>query len=432
MNTPVARSSAEIFIAGILSAGFAALTGILIARWLGPEGKGAYSTVQLFVGFVGAVTGGAGASITYLLTRKREPLAELLPTFGALLLIVTALSWLGLAIWALLYDITTPIIVFAVVVPAVVVLSWQQSLYVGLGRLRNLNRQLVGLAAGTCAAIAVAVGLLRGDSGQALAVWAACLYVAAAVVVRQALRFGRGRARASLSHTLGTVVRYGSQSALNTVLGVLSYRIDSLVLLAVLGTATFGVYSVAVMLSEQLLTISRPVTLAVIREIGAQALPVSGAIAAKVMRVCVAAVGVAAVVMFVVGPPLIEAIYGSQFQAATTFLRILLPGVVFYATAGTFASFFLFQLGRPTIVTSINITMIAFQTTACLILVPKLGASGAAVACTTTYALGAALNTWRFCRATGLRVVDVWIVRPSDIRRILTEWPAHPASSPKT
>jgi O-antigen/teichoic acid export membrane protein len=378
------------------------------------------------------VTGGAGASITYLLTRKREPLAALLPALGALLLIVTVLAWLGFALWSLLYDITTPIIVIAVVVPAVVVLSWQQSLYVAVGRLRNLNRQLVGLAAGTCAAIGVAVGFVGGDSGLALAVWAACLYVAAAVVVCQALRFKGGRARASPAQTLGTVVRYGSQSALNTVLGVLSYRIDALVLLAVLGTATFGVYSVAVMISELLLTISRPVTLAVVREIGVQALPESSAIAAKVMRICVAAVSVAAVVMFGVGPPLIEAVYGSQFQSATTVLRILLPGVVFYATASTFASFFLFQLGRPTIVTSINITMIAFQTMASLILVPKLGASGAAVACTTTYALGAALNTWRFCRATGLRIVDVWIIRPSDIRRVFTEWPAEPVGSPKT
>jgi len=87
------------------------------------------------------------------------------------------------------------------------------------------------------------------------------------------------------------------------------------------------------------------------------------------------------------------------------------------------ASFFMFQLGRPLIVTAINLVMIAVQMGACFVLIPRLGAEGAALASSATYVLGASLNTWRFCRATGLGVADVWIVRADDIRRVLAEWP---------
>jgi O-antigen/teichoic acid export membrane protein len=176
---------------------------------------------------------------------------------------------------------------------------------------------------------------------------------------------------------------------------------------------------------------SRPVTTAVAREIGAQDLATSGAIAARVIRLCAAAVCVAAAVMFVVGPLLIELLYGAQFESAALSLRLFLPGVVVYSSASTFASFFLLQLGRPWIVASINVAMIACQTVACLLLIPKLGASGAALASTATYALGASLNTWRFCRVTGLPVAEVWLVRPSDIRRVWAAWPVLRVGSPK-
>jgi O-antigen/teichoic acid export membrane protein len=419
----VIQNSAETFVAGIVAFGLAAVTAVVIARWLGPEGKGTYSTLQMLAAFIGAVTSGAGSSITYLLTRQREPIAEILPALGTVLAAVTVLAWLGLIGWSLAFGATVPLAVLAAVIPAVVVLSWRQSFFVGMGRLRDLNRQIVLVAVATFVATTGAVIVLHGNVGGALAAWALCQYAAATVVVAEGLRTGRGQPRASLRHNVDRIVRYGSQAGLNSLLGLLAYRIDSLVLLTLLGTATLGVYSVAVTMCEQLLWISRPVTLSVVRDIGSHDLAASGAVASRVMRLCSTAVGLAALVMFVVGPMLIELLYGAQFGEATVALRILLPGIVAFSTAGTFASFFMFQLGRPLIVTAINLVMIAVQMGACFVLIPRLGAEGAALASSATYVLGASLNTWRFCRATGLGVADVWIVRADDIRRVLAEWP---------
>jgi hypothetical protein len=261
--------------------GLAAVTAVVIARWLGPEGKGTYSTLQMLAAFIGAVTSGAGSSITYLLTRQREPIAEILPALGTVLAAVTVLAWLGLIGWSLAFGATVPLAVLAAVIPAVVVLSWRQSFFVGMGRLRDLNRQIVLVAVATFVATTGAVIVLHGNVGGALAAWALCQYVAATVVVAEGLRTGRGQPRASLRHNVDRIVRYGSQAGLNSLLGLLAYRIDSLVLLTLLGTATLGVYSVAVTMCEQLLWISRPVTLSVVRDIGSHDLAASGAVAVK-------------------------------------------------------------------------------------------------------------------------------------------------------
>src|SRR6185437_10417433 len=92
-------------------------------------------------------------------------------------------------------------------------------------------------------------------------------------------------------------------------------------------------------------------------------------------------------------PPLVHVVYGSLFHGAAVPLRLLLPGIAVFATSGTFAGYFVFQLGRPAAVTIINLATIVAQFAACLALVPRFGAAGAAAASTVAYIAGALANT---------------------------------------
>jgi O-antigen/teichoic acid export membrane protein len=208
---------------------------------------------------------------------------------------------------------------------------------------------------------------------------------------------------------------------INVFLGMLNYRIDSLILIGLLGPAAFGVYSIAVAVGELHFMISRSVTTAVTRDIGAQDRAASAAIVARVVRTCTALVGAVALVAFAVGPTLIAVVYGSRFSGAGLPLRLLLPGIVAFATMGTFASFFHYQLGRPAIVAYINVAMIAVQAAGCFVLVPVWGLGGAALASSATYIVGAMLNTCWFCRVTGTRAADLWLVRAQDLLWIKRE-----------
>jgi O-antigen/teichoic acid export membrane protein len=411
----VARNSLSTFAARLAGGVLTTVAGIVIAKSLGPAGKGIYSGVLMFVNFAMIAPAGIGTALIYALTKQQRRVGDLVPSAVWLLVVWTLACWLAALIWGIIHGFGPALWAFIAAIPPSIILAWQGGLYIGIGRMGNLNVQTFGLSAALCLAIVIVLTVGHGDIRGVLAAWLVCLYGAAAVVVWHALRLG-GRVRdPGMKQTLRGLVGFGAPSALNNFLGILNYRVDSVILIALLGVAPFGVYSIAVNFGELLFMLTRPITAAATRDIGVRDLAGAAAITARVIRTCTALVAVAAVVACVLGPWAIHLMYGPRFAAGATPLRILLPGIVLFATAGTFAAFFIVQLGKPVIVTVINLLMIGVQAAACFLLVPRMGMSGAALASSLTYAVGAALNTTWLCRSTGLRARDVWIVRRADL-----------------
>jgi O-antigen/teichoic acid export membrane protein len=406
------------FVARLIAVVLSVAIGIITAKWLGPAGKGVYSGTLMLVSLVMIAPAGIGTAITYELTKQRRSLSELMPAIGALLLWICGLAWVGALVWGWLRGWSPVLSIFVAAVPCSVVLAWQGGLYIGIGRIRSLNVQSVLLALATLVAVVVAVILLHGGAIAALAAWVACLYGAAIVVVWHALKLGRGHVRAPLAPTMRGLVRFGGLSSVNLLLGTINYRIDSIILISLLGVASFGIYSIAVNFGELLFMLTRPITAAVTRDIGIRDAMGSAVITAKVIRTCAAIAAAASVLALIFGPWAIDAVYGTRFHDAAAPLRILVPGIVAFSTAGTFAAFFIVQAGRPLIISIINVVMIAVQAAMCFAFVPRFGMSGAALASTITYVAGALMNTAWFCRITHLRFWDVWIVRPTDVHAV--------------
>lgn len=406
------------FGARVIASIFSVATGIVIAKTLGPSGKGTYNAVQLLLSLPLAVSGGFGAALVFALTKRRQTVAQLFPALGVLFAASLAIVWVAVAAWSAYHGWNVVTIALVAAAPAALVVSWQPGYYVGTGRLRRMNVQSIVVALLTLAAVAVALLVLRTGVAGAVAAWIVCSYLLATVIVFDAVRGGGYFHRRELRERLGELTHLGSQSALNTVLGQVNYRVDSYVLVAMLGLAQFGIYSVATNVGELLFWITRPVATAVSREIGSREAAPAAYLTAVTIRVCAAVTTLAALALFVVGPAAIDAVYGTRFSAAAAPLRWLLPGIAAFSTAGTFASFFLFQLGRPFIVTVGNVFMIVLQAVACLALVPRFGMSGAALSSAITYIAGAVVNTWYFCRVTGLRAREVWLVQRSDLRQV--------------
>ncbi len=418
-STTIAQTSMRTFVARLIVTVLSVVTGIVAAKWLGPIGKGAYSGTIMLVSIVMVAPAGISTAITYALTKQRRDLSELLPSAGVLLVLISALAWIGALAWGLLRGWNPVLSIFVAAVPPSIVLSWQGGLYVGLGRLRNLNAQLVALALATLCAVLAVVSVFHGSAIGALWAWVVCLYGAAFVVIWHVFALSRRRSRAlPVGQITSGLVRFGTQSSVNLFLGAVNYRIDSIILIALMGTATFGIYSIAVGFGEQLFSLTRPITAAISRDIGINDATASAAITAKVIRTCTALVAAVSVVAFVFGPWLIDAVYGTRFRDATIPLRILIPGIVAFSTAGTFAAFFILQVGRPLIISAVNLAMIVVQALMCFALVPRFGMSGAAFASTITYVCGALMNTAWFCRMTRTSFWDVWIVRPNDIEAV--------------
>ena len=413
-----AQKALQTFGARVIVTAAGILTGILIARTLGPAGKGAYSAVQMLLAFPLALSGGAGAAITYLITRERWAARDLLPALAVLFGVTSLLCAAGAVAYGFAQGWSFETAAFALAVPAAIVTSWQPSYYIAVGRLRTLNTQLAMLAAAILGCVFLACVVLKLGVPGALGSWLLCTYVCAGAVVFDVLREAGRPSAGGLIGRLRVLTGFASKSALNTGLGLLNYRIDSIVLAALLGLSSFGIYSIAVNFGEMLFLLIRPINMAVSREIGSADLRRSGELTAYTVRFGVTIALVCAAIAFAAGPFLIHALYGGRFDGAALPLRLLLPGIVAFAGAGTFASFLTFQLGRPLLVAAVNAGMIAAQVAACLVLVPRYGMAGAAAASTLTYFLGAAVNTMLFCRSTGVHPAVLWIPRPRDMLRI--------------
>ncbi len=414
-STRIGRNAVESLLARVGAMGVSVLTGILIAKALGPDGKGTYSAVQLSVASIVSFTGGAGTAVTYLLTKCRKTIDDVLPVMGLILAAVTLVAWALLAVWGIRHGAPAVALVGALVLPASIALSWQQAYYTAAGVLRSYNLQQIAMNFAVLTAISVALFAFHANVFVLLIAWGACMYAAAAYFTIDMLRSRTRRRTATIRTNLTEFVRFGAQSGINVFLGLLNYRVDSLILVALAGTASLGIYSVAVSIGELLFLLSRSMTMAITRDIGTRDLKDAARMTATSIRISTAMTVAAAFVVGVVGPPLIALVYGPAFASSATPLRILLPGIVLFASSGTFVSFFLFQLGRPSIVTWWNAAMIAVQASACVLLVPRLGMSGAAAASSVTYLVGAGFNTWYFSRISGVAPADLWFLRRGDL-----------------
>lgn len=391
--------------------------GIVIARAFGPSGKGAYSAVQALVGVPAGMAGGAAAAITFNLVRERRSMGYVFPVIAVVFGGIAALVAGGAILYGVLHGWSAVTVTFAAVIPAAVLLSTQDSYFISGGRIGRLNAQTIALQLAVLLGCGAAV-LAHAPLAAVLVAYAAATYLCAAFVLGDMLRTAGAWDAHGLRARVRGFLRIAAPSGLNSGLGVLNYRIDSYILLALLGLAPFGMYSIAVNAGEMLLWLSRSIATVMSREIGGTESERSAELTACTIRTSVALTAICGAALVACAPFLIHAVYGGRFAPAAAPLRFLVPGVVAFSSSTAFAAYFIVQLGRPLAVTAINLAMIAVQGTACVLLVPIYGLSGAAWGCSITYAFGAAANTWYFCRCSGVPPADVWILQRRDIRRI--------------
>jgi len=420
-DEPKPRSASRDAVRKLVFNGAAAVvgiaTGIIVAKTLGPAGKGYFSGLALLQSGASSVISGFGASITYFLSRHKRSAADLLGPLAVVFAVIAVLQPVLLLLWGWRFGFTPTIIVFAASSPATVVVAWQQGIYLGLDRVTSLNSQVFGFAVFLLIAVSAALTLHLGLYG-ALWAWAVTTYGAAAVIMLRIASLLRGKSAWDFREALRAVTKYASSATAGGVLGFLNYRIDSLVLIAFLGASGFGIYSVAVSAGEVLFSIPRAVATATTFRVGASDFEESALTTARSIRTCTAIVVAAALPLYVLAPWLIQLFYGPQFAEASSALRILLPGVVLFVSVGLFSPFFSFQMGRPIVVVYMSLCMIALQTGLGIWLVPKLHLDGAAIASTATYIASAVVVTIYFCRLTKLSWIDVWIVGKNDLKTL--------------
>mgnify|MGYP001073997991 CR=1 FL=1 len=218
---------------------------------------------------------------------------------------------------------------------------------------------------------------------------------------------------------IARVVGYGFRAHISNLLSYLSYRLDNFILNTFSGTGEVGIYAVAVGLGERMWLPAEAISTALFPRIASL-----GGAEDKQKRITplaarfILAVSFPLVVGFgAVSFWLVPFLYGKDFTGSVIPLLSLLPGILIYNLGKVLANDL---AGRGRVDINMVITGIGtgINLIANLLLIPRLGALGAALSSTLSYSLVTLLFVTRYVSLTQIRWVDLFLLQKSDIKLV--------------
>jgi O-antigen/teichoic acid export membrane protein len=251
---------------------------------------------------------------------------------------------------------------------------------------------VVNLGLALAGALTVTLSLLAWVGGQLLAT--------AILMVWSIRHIGFGRFSLPLARRAFT---FGAKNHLSATMQLANFRLDQLFVGGIGGAAELGTYSVAVAWAESLFfmpevlsQVQRPDLVRASRKSAAED-------AAFGMRVAVIGTAICAVAVIVAAPLLVDVIFGEDFGAAVSMLRVLAVGAIGIAVSKLLATALVSQ-NHPLATAGPNGAALLVTVVLDILLIPLYGGDGAAIASLAAYVVGGLAMAAVFLRVFGERV----------------------------
>lgn len=398
-------------------------TGVLIARALGPGGRGVFSLFVLSAALGQSILGlGLGNAAIYYLGKDRLPLRDVVSAMHVAVLAALAVSAIAVGVMAIWSgsDVMGEGVPSWLLIPAVPVLLYASLLRFVLQAMRRfVEMSLTTLAQPAVMLFGTAI-LFTMDAAtpaRVLGVWIGSNAASAAVAL----------ARIGVSHIdLSQIVRprwerlrelagFGVQGEAGNMLQLLNYRFDQYIVRGFVGIAAVGVYAVGVSITEAVWLLANSVAIVLLPHLTSADDDEVKWMAPVAARNTLLIAGAGALVLAAAAPIAIPLIFGHDYDNSVQALWWLLPGTVALTGSKVLTSY-IFSQGRPLVNTGITVVSLVVTVIALFALVPPFGVNGAAAASSLAYCahFGAALFAYR--RIAGQPVLEAIVPRPSDLR----------------
>jgi O-antigen/teichoic acid export membrane protein len=372
------------------------------ARLMEPAGRGLFALASFAAVVCGLPLGSVWTANAVEVAKRRTGTPELV--WSSVVIAVVgglATAALALAISPALGDDWWVLGLPALATPFLLLARYQEGLFQALGRVRAVNLVSFGRVALPLAFITPA--LVVGASDRTAIAWWALAFAALALLGLAPLARAAGGVRRPRRPGLyRRLLRFGATLAVGNSASLINNRIALVLLAAFASTATVGVYSVAIAASEMLLLTTLALDVSSFRGITSGERAASVALTARTIRHAALLSSVGALVLIPVVYVALPVVVGDGYGDVATILIVLAPGLVLQAAAMLMDGFFAVQLHRPALVTRISLLMLCVNVPLGLILIPFLGAWGAALAATLASAVGASVYLTRFRAASGV------------------------------
>jgi len=394
----------------VLFSVLALISSVIVARTLGPEDRGLLALVVLLpevatiIGFLGLEE--ANAVYAGLEPDRRRALVwqsaaiggavgTIIATAGVLFLVLNP-SWRPPSEHVPLWVFLLPILA----IPAVLVTRYWQAIIRGMNRIIMLNAVVMGTKVVGFILILVFAGVLRvGIRGV---VWINFLLDISSLalmgfVLKQVKIWGHPRFDRPL---FKRTFRLAIPAHASNLAGYLNARMDAVIIAAFLPPVDLGFYVIALGLVDRMWILPGAVSSALLPHL-TNSRSRDPALSAVLARHVMTWAALACIAVFVSGDLLIRILYSSAFAPTVAPLRWLLPGVVPLSGAKVLLAELL-ALQKPRYNLWASSAAAVFSILANLLLVPRMGITGAALSSSLTCTLLSAVLARYYLKQTNV------------------------------
>jgi O-antigen/teichoic acid export membrane protein len=406
--TGILKGATIFFIASLLTYVIRFATSIIVARTLGPDGKGVYVLVITLGAFLALFFNfGLNSAITYLTASKTFQEKELF-SFA----VIAAALWgvVGILIFIPIYNFVlsnsllsnvNPNYVYLVVgvFPINLLISFITSILLGRQFLLQYNLVEV-IRIFSNLALQIVSALAGWGLTGAIFAWA----IANLIACGFALWFTRSffSARVELARRIfKPAFAYGSKSYIANLLTFFNYRLDTFLVNFFSGVAAVGLYSTGVSMAELLYYLPNAISGALFPKVPTITPEAASQLTARLCRIVLLVTIPLCIVFGVIGILLIPWIFGAPFKPSISPFLLLLPGIIGISVSKLIAAD-LSGRGKPQYAMYISIFTVIMTISLDILLIPRASINGAAIASTSAYLASALLYIIWFSKETSL------------------------------
>ena len=390
-------------------------TSVLIARLLGPAGKGVYAMSIFFSLFLSLVLNlGLAPASAYCLAGRRYP-ARLI--FGNNVIISSIQSIGGIIVGFIIILFFQPRIFPSVpasylyfsllLIPGNLFFIHIQAIFLGLRDFKRYNLAEIIRSGILLFFITIFLSVFGMDIRGALTAGILAWSLSALLLYLQAYRAAGGISFQPGRSYLKKVFRYGIQVHLGNLLAFLNYRFDLLLINLYINSAAVGFYSIGVIIAEQLSLAAGSVGVVLFPRIAAEKNNRKmNQFTPRVVRVVFFLTIPVAIILFILARQLIILLYSRQYLPAVEPLRVLLPGIVALSASRLIANDIAAR-GKPVLNTYTALGTLIVNIILNVLWIPTYGIMGAAGASSLSYmmALIAHLEIYRRLSGNNWRII---------------------------
>jgi O-antigen/teichoic acid export membrane protein len=424
------------FAGGVLNLLLGIGVSVILARVLGPEGRGVYALAMLLPSLIVTFGNlGIGPATVYYVARGEFRREEIL---GNNILLSIGIGGAGILAGlmvvhffreALFPNVPLAYLLLALaLVPGEIFFSYVNYMLLGAQRIKEFNYRQVLQSTLFLGFITLGLLVLKGKVREAILAGLLTWGIVDILVFRLVKRVAGGVSfKPNLSY-VKCAVTYGLQAHIASILGFLNYRVDMFLINWFLGPAAVGLYAVGVGLVEKLWMVSQAASTVLFPRVAAESEEErQKEFTPLVARTVLWTTAFGALVLALLSRWIVLLLYSKAFLSAVSALQALLVGVVTLSTGRVLANDIAGR-GFPGLNIYTSSAAVLTNVVLNLLWIPRYGIVGAAWASTASYTVSFLSALFFYCRLSGNRWTKVvfpqrgdWVVYLKT-GRTLWEW----------